>query len=199
MRYFKDTHYLIPLSVLIVSLLLQLFANEALTILQYQRNDIANGQLWRLFSAHLVHLNWNHFFLNAAGLVLLWLLLYRSFSQGQWLLLFFFSLLLIDIAIYFFHPGIVWFAGLSGILHALFTAGAVASIRQYGWKYSAYLVIILVKIAWEQLSGPIPGSTEAIGAPVITASHFYGASAGLIFAALVRKNRLPVAHSQSRG
>src|ERR1700676_4703532 len=53
--------------------------------LQYERSALAQYQWWRLISAHLVHLGWQHALLNCAGLTLLWMLFAREFSPRRWL------------------------------------------------------------------------------------------------------------------
>src|SRR5580658_4433776 len=53
--------------------------------LAYDRDALAHYQWWRLFSAHLVHLNWRHALLNSAGLVVLWALFAREFAPVRWL------------------------------------------------------------------------------------------------------------------
>jgi hypothetical protein len=51
--------------------------------LGYERDALSHFQWWRLFSAHLVHLNWRHALLNCAGLVVLWALFAREFSAAM--------------------------------------------------------------------------------------------------------------------
>src|ERR1700685_64233 len=53
-------------------------------MLRYERTGLANYQWWRLLSAHLVHLSWEHVLLNCAGLVLLWALFAREYSPRRW-------------------------------------------------------------------------------------------------------------------
>ncbi|MGH8230318.1 MAG: rhomboid family intramembrane serine protease [Steroidobacteraceae bacterium] len=51
--------------------------------LAYERAGLAQLQFWRLISAHLVHLGWQHTLLNCAGLALLWALFAREFSPWR--------------------------------------------------------------------------------------------------------------------
>ena len=59
------------------------FAREALA---YDREQVAAGELWRLVTAHVVHLGWSHLLLNLAGLWLAWYLVSSCLSLRQWLL-----------------------------------------------------------------------------------------------------------------
>ena len=54
--------------------------------LRYSRMAIDQGQFWRLLTAHLVHYDVAHATLNAAGLILLWLLFVADarHASGQW-------------------------------------------------------------------------------------------------------------------
>ena len=38
---------------------------------RYDRGALASGELWRLVTAHLVHLSWGHLWLNLAALVMM--------------------------------------------------------------------------------------------------------------------------------
>ena len=64
-------------------------------------------------------------------------------------------------------------------------------------KGSLFLVLLIVKLLWEQLSGPLPGSTELSGARVITEAHLYGALGGAVVTLLLRgtnRNRMKGSH-----
>ena len=58
-------------------------------VLRYERGAVLDGELWRLLTAHLIHLGLAHWALNAAGLVLCALLANRVDAPGLpgWLLL----------------------------------------------------------------------------------------------------------------
>lgn len=57
-----------------VLLLLQLGGESVRGALRFERDAIAAGELWRLWTAHFVHLGWNHAWLNCAGVLLCCLL-----------------------------------------------------------------------------------------------------------------------------
>src|SRR5690349_9713127 len=48
--------------------------------LSYDRAALAEGQLWRLLTAHFVHLDAQHALLNGLGLVLMWALFARDYT-----------------------------------------------------------------------------------------------------------------------
>ena len=76
------------LALLLASLLLLLptLAGEAgRALLRYELSALADGEWWRLLSAHLVHLDLRHALLNVVGLVLVWALFARDYSPKAWL------------------------------------------------------------------------------------------------------------------
>lgn len=57
---------------------------DLVELLRFSRDDIANGQWWRLLTGNLVHLGYPHLFLNLAGLAVISLLLAPAMSAFQW-------------------------------------------------------------------------------------------------------------------
>jgi len=176
-------HYLEVSSLLfmILSMLtLQFIDEKEFSLFQYQRDDILSGQLWRLVSGHFVHVTWMHLILNLAGLFVIWALFRDILTQRMWWLLTLGSIVGIDVALLIFHPEIKWYMGLSGVLHGYFAGGAILQIRLNGTRGMLYLILLIIKLLWEQLTGPLPVTTELSGARVITESHLYGALGGAI-------------------
>ena len=138
------------------------------------------GQWWRLLSGHLVHLGWSHLMLNLGGLALAWLLVGRLFSASFWVLLLLICALSTSLGLLFFNPLLDWYVGLSGVLHGLLLAGGVVSALR--GEREAWLLCALVagKLLWEQLLGPLPGSSDAAGGTVIVDAHLYGGVSGLV-------------------
>lgn len=153
--------------------------------LRYDRTAIADGEWWRLLTAHFVHLGFSHFVLNAIALLLIFSLYYARFTVRQWLVVGLFSIAVIDIGFWWLQPSLSWYVGLSGVLHGLLAAGAVAASRAGRWDGWLMLLLLLAKILYEQLQGPLPGSVGATGGTVIVAAHLYGAVAGVGAAAAI--------------
>ncbi len=183
--HFREIFFL--LSLVLGMLTLQFVDDEQFSFFQYQQDDILSGQLWRLVSGHFVHVTWSHFALNLAGLFLVWLFFKDILTLRTWMLLTLGSIVGIDIGLLVFHPEIKWYMGLSGVLHGYFAGGAILQLRSNAARGWILLILLLSKLAWEQLGGPLPGSGELSGARVITEAHLYGAIGGLIVALYLKK------------
>ena len=184
-----DGHFGIALLMAIGLLLLPLLGGDRLRLVwRYQRDAIADGEIWRALTAHVVHLDVGHALLNALGLVLLWGLFARTWSARQWLFAVAVSLLAIDLGFWFLSPQLQWYVGASGLLHGVFACGCIALLRERDRIGAIATAIFIAKLAWEHWMGPLP--LEQSGA-VVTIAHLYGAiggfSAGLLMAAILRK------------
>ncbi len=182
------THQL-PIVIAAVSLLCALLGETATMLLRYDSAAIVEGQWWRLISAHLVHLGWSHTLLNIAGLALIWGLFHDNFSDLQWLLNLLISALAVSIGLLILDPFLNWYVGLSGVLHGLFITGAVSGIRRGDRREAILLIAIVGKLLWEQAYGPMPGTADMAGGPVIVDAHLYGAIGGAL-AGLLFKPKL---------
>jgi rhomboid family GlyGly-CTERM serine protease len=171
--------YYPPLLLLLASAAAQ--ALHATGYWQYERSAILAGEIWRLWTAHMVHLGWSHYWLNAAGLLLVWLLFRHTASVAVWCWHFLFASLAISLGLLLFNPELVWYVGLSGVLHALFIAGLLADMRTHAALGWLVLLGFTAKIVIEQVYGPMPGSEQSAGGPVVVGAHLYGAIAGVIF------------------
>ncbi len=179
------SHWLTPAMVLVVGAVLAAFGDGGQLMFRYERGAIENGQVWRLVSGHFVHLGWSHYLLNAAGAVLVWLLVGRCFTLGQWLAVLAATIAGIDLGFWFLNPGLTWYVGASGVLHGLLVAGLLAGFRRARIESVALMAAIGLKLGYEQFAGPLPGSEAAAGGAVVVDAHLYGALAGAISAAAV--------------
>lgn len=148
--------------------------------LRYDRPAIAGGQVWRLLGGHVVHLGYQHLALNLAGLGIIWLLVGRRFGDRQWALVAVLSVAAIDAGFWWLDRDLLWYVGLSGLLHGLLAAGAVRGLRELPVESVIICVVIVAKLAYEQMMGALPGSELAAGGDVIVNAHLYGAIGGAL-------------------
>ena len=180
--------YSAPALLAVLALLAAAGGEGARLLLRYERGRIAAGEVWRLATGHIVHLGNSHLVLNLAGLALVAYLVGPALDLRRWLLAILTSAAAISGAFWVFEPRLDWYVGLSGVLHGLLAAGVVAgwdTRHAESWLLAAVLV---AKLAWEQLAGPLPGSEAAAGGPVVTVAHLYGTlGGGLAGLAAVRR------------
>ncbi|MGC2462434.1 MAG: rhombosortase [Steroidobacteraceae bacterium] len=157
--------------------------------LQYERGALAHYQWWRLLSAHLVHLGWQHALLNCAGLTLLWMLFAREFSPRRWLWIALVASAAIDAGLWFLRPTVDWYLGASGVLHGAWAAGAWAIYRRGDGLGAVLLLLLIVKLVYEEQSG---ASLFEGDLPLVPAAHLFGTLGGLIAALLPRAAAKPL-------
>jgi rhomboid family GlyGly-CTERM serine protease len=157
--------------------------------LQYARDALAHYQWWRLISAHLVHLGWSHTLLNCAGLTLLWMLFAREFPPRRWWWIVLLATVGVDAGLWFLRPMVDWYVGASGVLHGAWAAGACAMYRRGDALGAALLLLLIVKLVYEQQSG---ASLFEGDLPLVPAAHLFGTLGGLIGALLPRAAGKPL-------
>jgi rhomboid family GlyGly-CTERM serine protease len=174
---------------LIAVLLQGLGATEAL---EYRRTLLAS-EPWRLLSGHFVHLNWPHLAVNAVALVIVARLFAPDLPARRQLAVLAAATLAIGAGLAFAYPGIAWYRGLSGVIHALFFAGAVTWLLaarprtlRVLWLPAALVVGGWIKVMTEQPHGEALPYADWLSAAVVPQAHLLGAAcgslAGLAFA-----------------
>lgn len=172
--------FALPLLLSSLSLLLQIAAPTSNHWLRFERMAIIDGEWWRILTGNLVHLGWQHLWMNLAGLILIWLLFGRLLSNRQWLIVITISALGVSLGLLVLNPRLEWYVGLSGLLHGVFIVGLLTAIQR-GLRIEILLLLFFVgKLAWEQYQGAMPGSAEFAGGTVIVDSHLYGTISGLL-------------------
>ena len=92
-------------------------------------------------------------------------------------------LALISAAFWFVDRYLLWYVGLSGVLHGLLIAGAIRGFRALPSESAIIVGIVVVKLAYEQIAGPMPGSESVSGGDVVVNAHLFGAIGGALAAA----------------
>ena len=177
--------YRLTLAFVSVILVLSAGGDSLYDLLRYERIAILqNHQYWRLITGHLVHGSWQHVWLNLAGLLLMSALFLNTYTVWQWICIGLISMFTIDLGLLCLMPQLLWYVGLSGVLHGILSAGAMAWWRAGSRPMAAMLAVtVLGKLIWEQWQGALPLSGSL---NVIVNAHLYGAAGGLIAAAMLQ-------------
>ena len=174
------------IAILLVCMALAAGGEELRELGRYQRDAVENGEYWRFISGHLVHLGFGHLWPNLLALVVIGALFEGVLDNADWWRVSVASAAAIDLGLYLFEPSVIWYVGLSGVLHGFVAAGALALCigrQTLGFVLASGLC---AKLLFEQLAGPVPFTAASVGGPVVVAAHLYGAAGGLLAEALAR-------------
>jgi rhomboid family GlyGly-CTERM serine protease len=152
--------------------------------LRYQQNAVADGQWWRILSAHWVHVGWMHLLLNSLSLVVCVSLTAPGWSLRRWLLVTVSMGLGISFLLMLNNPEVTDYAGHSGLLYGLYVLGGIGLYPRDRLISVLVVAAILVKILMEQFSFYDFNTGSLIGARVIVDAHFYGVLMAIAIALL---------------
>lgn len=172
-------------------LILGLVPSWSVPALEFNRTLMAEGQWWRLFTGHWVHYGFYHLAMNVSAFLLCGYILLRHLPLSHYALLLGVCLLGVGWALYWLSPQLHYYAGLSGVLHGLLTAGIILSCQRAPWLSGAVLVLLAGKLVQEQ-SAHFDANHPLLLAPVAVNAHCYGAVIGAVFglAELARRRLL---------
>lgn len=168
----------------LLCLIIYAISAENITVLDYNRESIINGEYWRLISGNFNHTNIYHLLLNLAALAVIGGLHYRYYNSAAYTSLILLLSIGVGVGILWLSPSTHLYVGLSGILHGIIIVGAVIDVtKKY---YSGYVLMIgtVIKVINEQLFNSPVGISQLIEAKVLTEAHLYGLVTGLIIAPL---------------
>ncbi len=178
---FKNNIFFI--TILLSSVLAQLSLLFGVDWLQYAKPEIETGQWWRFLTGNLIHLNWRHYAMNALALTVIYLLFPNLLKSSELFLVFLLSSLSVTLGLWMFNPAIYWYVGLSGALHGiLMTLLILDFVASKHVLNIVLLILVIAKLVWENLMGPLPGSESTAGGPVVVEAHLYGSLGGALIA-----------------
>lgn len=168
----------------ILCLIIYYISASNITVLDYNRELVINGELWRLVSGNFNHTNIYHLLLNMSALAVICGLHYRYYNSTAFLSLVLLLSIGVGAGIFYFSPSTHLYVGLSGILHGIIIVGAIIDATK-GF-YTGYILIIgtILKVINEQLFNSPIELSQLIEAEVLTEAHLYGLVSGLIIAPL---------------
>ena len=168
----------------LLCLIIYAISAENITVLDYNRESIINGEYWRLISGNFNHTNIYHLLLNLGALAVIGGLHYRYYNSAAYTSLILLLSIGVGVGILWLSPSTHLYVGLSGILHGIIIVGAVIDVtKKY---YSGYILMIgtVIKVINEQLFNSPVEISQLIEAKVLTEAHLYGLVTGLIIAPL---------------
>ena len=151
--------------------------------LVYDHTAIQSGEFWRLATGHLVHLDWSHLAANLTAFLGLGWLIETTPGTGRTTLLKLLTLAggAISLVLVTLTSTTLFYAGLSGVLNALFAYVCLELFTRT--RHKAWLALIAgagAKIVWEAAFGPL--FISALAWPSHGLAHFAGLATGIAFA-----------------
>jgi rhomboid family GlyGly-CTERM serine protease len=154
--------------------------------LQYDRAQVAAGQVWRLLTGQMVHWTARMAVADLAVLLALGLWLETGGRRRALLLALILGAIGVVLGVQLLPPGLTLYRGSSGLASALFVLTALEAARPPARPSArllalAALLLFAAKIAWEAAGGhPLFAGTLPPGVEVAPAVHLLGGLAGAI-------------------
>jgi rhomboid family GlyGly-CTERM serine protease len=147
----------------------------------FLRENIQQGEIWRIWTGNLIHSNYYHLGLNLSGFWLFVFIFKELMNATQLMLSFVILISGGGLGLYFLTPELDWYAGLSGALYGLFIVGAFYALLDKDFMTGLSIIIVIpVKIIWDHLHNTGQTNAHLIGVPVSTESHIYGISTAFL-------------------
>jgi rhomboid family GlyGly-CTERM serine protease len=184
-------------------LLLQAAASASPPIAQAfeYRQAVLSAQPWRLLTGHWVHINWPHALINAAAWFIVARLFAPELAPSRQVIVLLVASIVIGVGLRFADPQLAWYRGFSGVLHALFFAGATQWLMQTLARKEArtlralWLPVALalggwIKVFLEQPAGGATPYADWLGAPTVPLAHLLGAACGTVIGFIFARLRV---------
>ncbi len=149
-------------------------------------NQTKQGQVWRLVTGHLTHLDWEHYFLNMAAIILSLVVFHHDVKPSHWIGSFLFISVFSSICMTFGYSGYQRYVGFSDVIHGWILLGAASIAHKEPKLTLAIFVLFWLKIVEENMDMHFFTSFAVTG-NVAHESHIYGAIGGILFSLIFVK------------
>ena len=160
------------------------FSHDLTSLCVYEREFIKEGEFWRIFSAHFVHFSFVHYILsNMAFLIVGVAVEQKKDSNFGWLL--FFMAWSIGLGLLCFEPNMLYYGGLSGMVHGLLYYRALLGLKEHQpYRSMSQMVLLLLPLKvcfefYEQSSLLSSFSKQTF--QVVPLSHLLGMVTAVLF------------------
>jgi rhomboid family GlyGly-CTERM serine protease len=169
--------------------------------LVYNRSAIAQGELWRIWTGHVVHFGWPHGLADGALFVVIGWALERSHPVfGRWSLLVLPAV--VSASLFWFDPAMNIYGGLSGVNVGLLVFMACRGWQKdwLDWFWPAILIIHVVEVFLEIHNHGTGGGAIRFDDSTIhvaTVAHIGGALYGVSAWALLAQRAKPATSNKT--
>ncbi len=171
---------------IVLFLVFLLILQELEENLVFNRSLILEGELWRLWTCHLIHENARHLWMNITVTILIYLVFLMDIEPRKLLYSFIGFLLLLGPSIFWALPKIEWYTGLSACLHTLAAFWVVMLITPDDRLAQFGALALTLKMLYEVVLLLIGESVTQYGMLVLTETHLLGFILGCVGGVLMR-------------
>ena len=171
--------FCIATAIIVICSAIQYFQLNSL--MQLQIAATLEGQYWRIFTAHLSHLNIKHLVMNMLGMCLCLIIFGRDLHYKHWLINFCIAALVSSSALLLIYPADYTYVGFSDILHSWIVLGAFAMACKERWLGISIICVMLAKVVLEQFDVFVMKQSGVSAANISTESHLFGTLAGMLY------------------
>jgi rhomboid family GlyGly-CTERM serine protease len=160
----------------------------------FNKFEIYDGSLWRLFTGQLIHNNFDHLFWDLLGFIVLGGII-ESYSKAGFTVSMVFSAAAVSFWMFMAERDFAIYYGLSGLLNGLLVVAVVIKRKETGNNlYLWVLVVTAAKMIYEIATKSVFFIDPSI--PTIPGTHAAGFFAGIIVV-VVFENRLRIKNKLS--
>lgn len=166
-----------------VMVLFTALGDGTFSALALDRENVTQGQIWRLVTANWVHFGWPHTLMNISAFLLCSFAFFSEWKLSRFITLIFLIQIFVGVGIYLFNPEYAVYAGLSGAIHGYIVAGILLTERHNLWVKLVLTIGLFGKVLYEHRENyKATELQELLPVPVAYDAHLYGALAGLFIA-----------------
>lgn len=146
--------------------------------LELDRQQVLAGQIWRIWTGHLVHSSVLHYSLNIAAALVIYFVFFSTIRLWELLVS---SILFgagISVALVYIESGLAWYSGLSGLLHALVVYFAIRLPRESCNLYWIGAGLVWLKVLVETSRVNLGYEYYMGDMMIVTEAHLFGVLIG---------------------
>ncbi len=152
-------------------------------VLIFDRQALLDGELWRIFTAHMVHFSVPHLTYNLIIFIVCGYIIEKN--SRQFCQFYFYLAIAISLSLFFIHPDMFYYGGLSGIVYGLLYYCALIGIcNNHQWRLFYLLIIVFLpmEIWFEKYhNAPVLPYWEQQNFIPMHTSHIIGCCVAILF------------------
>ncbi|MFK5975520.1 MAG: rhombosortase [Sulfurovum sp.] len=185
MRQIPKSFLALMLGVTLVTAFLQILNFYFIDgLLSYHRESFWDNIIYQWITPNLVHLNWQHWFLNILNFYASIILFYSAWSIKTFIKFFLLASIFVILMLHFFTLHINTYVGMSGVLYGVALYGAIQTYPNQKYISGFVISYIIIKLLAEDTISYIMGVDIILdNIYVVSSVHWYGVVFVILFMA----------------